>query len=109
MSTLILTSDKKQTEVLAENIPSCLSPVEEQEVQTSSEITSEFTSEITSEFTSEPAIIGEIPTGQGHSRIERKNTIDDEMIMPIEEIGTYKIRLDLFGALTLINEEMHFD
>ena len=61
--------------------------MEEQEVQTSSEITSEFTSEITSEFTSEPAIIEEIPGGQAHSKIERKNTIDDEMIMPIEEIG----------------------
>ena len=61
--------------------------MEEQEVQTSSEITSEFTSEITSEFTSEPAIIEEIPGGLAHSKIERKNTIDDEMIMPIEEIG----------------------
>ena len=79
--------DKKQTEVPTENAPTCLSPVEEQEVQTSSEITSEFTSEITSEFTSEPAIIEEIPL-QAHSKIERKNTIDDEMIMPIEEIGT---------------------
>ena len=80
--------DKKQSEVRAENAPTCLSPVEEQEVQTSSEITSEFTSEITSEFTSEPAIIEEIPAGEVHSKIERKNTIDDEMIMPIEEIGT---------------------
>ena len=79
--------DKKQAEVPAENAPTCLSPVEEQEVQTSSEITSEFTSELTSEFTSEPAIIEEIPIEASHLKIERKNTIDDEMIMPIEEIG----------------------
>ena len=78
--------DKKQA-VPVENAPTCLSPVEEQEVQTSSEITSEFTSEITSEFTSEPAIIEEIPIEASHLKIERKNTIDDEMIMPIEEIG----------------------
>ena len=83
--------DKKQTEVPTENAPTCLSPVEEQEVQTSSEITSEFTSEITSEFTSEPAIIEEIPF-EAHSKIERKNTIDDEMIMPIEEIGTNELQ-----------------